>query len=106
MSKIIIPEFDICHKFVNEIRHVFSTQFGKFAMTHNVSDTDFTIFIEYSPGLFDIDSITTYIQDAAIKSDLSTYNWNVHRPMIYKMDAQQFSDNDFKKEVVSNFSVI
>ena len=73
MSKIIIPDFDICHKFVNEIRHVFFKQFGKFTMTHNVSDTDFTIFIEYNPGLFDIDSIITNIQDAAIQSDLSTH---------------------------------
>ena len=73
MSKIIIPEFDICHKFVNEIRNVFSKQFGKFTMTHNVSDTDFKIFIENIPGFFDIDSIITNIQDAAIQSDLSTY---------------------------------
>ena len=75
MSKRIVPEFDVCHKFVNEIRYVFSQQVGKFAMTHNVSDVDFTIFIEYNLWMFDIDSMIAYIQDAAIKSNLSTYHW-------------------------------
>ena len=75
MSKRIVPEFDVCHKFVNEIRHVFSQQVGKFAMTHNVSDVDFTIFIKYNLWMFDIDSMIAYIQDAAIKSNLSTYHW-------------------------------
>ena len=47
-----------------------------------------------------------YIQDSENKSDLHTHHWKSHRPMIYKRDAQQFSDNDFKKEVVVNFSVV
>ena len=69
-QKKIVPEFDVCHKFVNEIRHAFLQQLGKFAMTHNVYDVDFTIFIEYNLGMFDIDSMIAYIQDAGIKSDL------------------------------------
>lgn len=55
MSKIIVPEFDVFRKFVNEIKHVFSQQFGKFSMNHNAFDTDFTIFIEYNAELFNID---------------------------------------------------
>ena len=46
MSKIIVPEFDLCQKSVNEIKRVFSQQFGKFSLTHNVSSTEFTIFVE------------------------------------------------------------
>ena len=82
MSKIILPEFDVCHNFVNEIRCVFSQQFGKFSMTHNVLDTDFTIFIEYNAWLFNIDNIIMYIQDSPCKSDLQTYHWKAHRPII------------------------
>ena len=85
---------------------VFSQQFGKFAMAHNVSDIDIKIFIEYNLGTFDIDSMIVYIQDAAIKSDLSTYHWRVHRPLIYKGDAQQVLGNDFKKEVATDFSTV
>ena len=52
---LIVLEFDVFHKFVNEIKHVFSQKFGKFSMTHNAFDTDFTIFIEYNAELFNID---------------------------------------------------
>lgn len=106
MSKIIVPEIDLCQKSVNDIKRVFSQQFGKFSMTHNVSSTDFTIFVEENPGLADIDNMIMYIQDSENKSDLHTHHWKSHRPMIYKRDAQQFSDNDSKKEVVVNFSVV
>lgn len=79
MSKIIVTEFDVCDKFFNEIKHVFSQQFGKFSMTHNVFDTDFTIFIEYNAGLFNIDNMIMYKQDSPNKSDLHTYHWKAHR---------------------------
>ena len=51
-------------------------------MTHNVLDTDFTIFIEYNAWLFNIDNMIMYIQDSPCKSDLQTYHWKAHRPII------------------------
>ena len=55
MSKIIVPEFDICHKFVNDIRRSINSKYFDFSsLTHYVSDCEFNIFISCNLSLFDI----------------------------------------------------
>ena len=45
-EKIVVPEFGICHQFVNQIRRNTSSKFFYFySLTHHVSDEEFNIFI-------------------------------------------------------------
>ena len=83
MSKIIAPALDICHKFVNDIRRsINSKYFDFYSLTHYVSNCEFSIFISYIPSLFDIDALGFEIYKKAKESDLSTYGWKAHRPLV------------------------
>ena len=75
MSKIILPEFDICQKFVNDTRRrINSEYFDFYSLKHYVSDCELSIFISYyNPPLFDIDALVFEICKKAKESDLSTY---------------------------------
>ena len=106
MSKIVVPELDVCHKFVNNVRRNISDKFFNFyEITHWVGDEEFTIFISYDPVLFDIDALIVYIVESAKNSDLVTYHWKVHKPLIHKRDNLKLKDNDFEKEVVISFQL-
>ena len=62
LEKIVVPEFGICHQFINQIRrNTFSKFFDFYSLTHNVSDEELNIFIAYNPALFDIDTLIVYI---------------------------------------------
>ena len=62
MSKIILPEFDICHKFVNDTRKsINSKYFDFYSLVHYVSDCEFNLFISYNPPMFDIDALVSEI---------------------------------------------
>ena len=74
MSKIILSEFDICHKFVNDTRRsINSKYFDFYSLTHYVSDCKFNIFISYNSPLFDIDALAFKICKKVKESDLNTY---------------------------------
>ena len=107
MSKIILPEFDICHKFVNDTRRrsINSKYFDFYSLAHYVSDYEFNIFISYNPPLFDIDALVFEICKKAKESDLSTYGWKAHRLLVDRRNNFKFTLDDFEKKVVISFSV-
>ena len=57
-EKIVVPEFGICHQFLNQIRRNISGIFFDFySLTYHVSDEEFNIFIAYNLALLDIDAL-------------------------------------------------
>lgn len=51
-EKIVVPESNICHQFVNKIRRNISSNFFDFyGLTNPVFDEEFNIFIAYNPSL-------------------------------------------------------
>ena len=55
MSKIVVEEFDVCHKFVSEVvEFILPIEQRRFVLVeHNVSCEDFTIFVGYDKLLFE-----------------------------------------------------
>ena len=55
MSKIVIGEFEVCHKFISEVVHfILPIEQWKFVQVeHNVSCEDFLIFIGYDKDEFE-----------------------------------------------------
>ena len=101
MSKLILPEFDIYHKFVNDTRRsINSKYFDFYSLTNYVSDYEFNIFISYNPPLFDIDPLVFEICKKAKESDFSTYGWKAHRPLVERRNNFKFTPDDFEKKVV------
>ena len=97
-EKIVVPEFDICRQFVNQMKRNISSKFFDFySLTNHVSDEKFNIYIAYNPDLFDIDALVVCITEAAKSSDLLRYHWKVHRPLVHKRDNLKFTDDDFTK---------
>ena len=105
-EKIVVPEFGICHQFVNQIRRNISGIFFYFYSLTYVSDEEFNIFIAYNLALLDIDALIFFITEAAKSSDLFRYHWKVNRLFVHKRANLKFTDDDFTKEVVISFSVI
>ena len=71
MTKIILPEFDICHKFVNDARgSINGKYFDFYSLTHYASDCKFNIFISCNPLLFKIDALNSEICKKGKESDL------------------------------------
>ena len=69
MSKIVIPEFDVCHKFSEKIkREIPIEQRNICDFTHNVSSKEFSIFIGFTSGCFDIDALILRIIEKAKKN--------------------------------------
>ena len=102
MSKIIVEEFNVCHKFYNKIQLDCLKKFDHFSITHYVADNDFSIFVEFEP-CFNIKEIIKYIKKAAAESDLYSYHWKVHRPLV---DTRETSFADRKKENCISFSAM
>ena len=106
MSKIVIPEFDVCHKFSEKIRREIPIeQREKCDFTHNVSGKEFSIFIAFASGCFDIDALILKITEEAKKSDLSSFEWKTHRPILHRSKYMKLSSDDFEHEVVITFVV-
>ena len=55
MSKIVIEEFEVCHKFISEVvDFILSIKQRKFVQVeHNFSPEDFVIFIGYDKDSLD-----------------------------------------------------
>ena len=70
-------------------------------MTHCVTDNDFSIFIEFEPG-FNIKEMISYIKKAAVESDLYSYHWKVHRPLV---DTREAFFQTVKKKLVFLFQL-
>ena len=64
MSKIIVKEFDVCHKFMEScLQHILPLNEREFVgLTHLVSCDEFVIFISYDKKIFG-DKIQQFVQD-------------------------------------------
>ena len=62
MSKIVVEEFDACHKFIEEIKYFLPLKEKNYVeITHAVSCFDFVIFISYGNKNF-LDKIKDFTQ--------------------------------------------
>ena len=54
MSKIIVEEFDVCHKFISGcVQYILPLNKRKFVnLTHEVGSEDFVIFVSYDKKTF------------------------------------------------------
>lgn len=66
MTKLVIDEFDVCHKFVNNLDRYVCSRYNC-AITHNVSCEDFAIFIDYDFSDELIEKLTEYIYKKHMK---------------------------------------
>ena len=105
MSKIVIPKFDVCHKFSEKIRRNLIEQREKCDFTHNVSSKEFIIFIGFTCGCFDIDALILKITEGAKENDLSSFEWKTRRTVLHRSKYMKLSPNDFEHEVVITFVV-
>ena len=107
MLKIVVQEFDVCHKFVQEIRHyIASDQISKCTITHNVSCGEFSIFIGFASGHCDIDALIFKITKKAKESDLYQNKWKVHRALIQRGKYMKLLPDASEHEVVIAFAVV
>ena len=60
MAKLVIDEFDVRHKFVNNLNRYVCNRYN-FTITHNVSGEDFAIFIDYDFSDELIEKLSEYI---------------------------------------------
>ena len=91
MNKIVIEDFDACHKFVNEmVQYILPLKKRKFVeISHVVGRNDFTIFVSYDKDNFEheIRQFTSEIVQKARKSDLGCY-WKVSQPIFEETKKQ------------------
>lgn len=97
MSKIVIEEFDACHKFVDEIEFfVLPIEKRKFVeISHVVSCDDFVIFVSYDLR-GEIQQFICDIIGEAKKNDLCRHGWKVYRRLIEETkneDCYRFVDS-------------
>ena len=99
MAKIVVEEFDVAHKFADEIV-CFLLPFEKteyIEISHVVGCSDFVIFVSYDKQKFggEIRNFLSKICDEAKKSDLSSCGWKVHHSVIEEtknQDCYMFTD--------------
>ena len=81
MSKIVVEEFDVCHKFVSEVvNFILPFEQRRFVLVeHNLSCEDLLIFVGYDKSLFEhkINEFVSEIIKEARKSCLQKY-WDVN----------------------------
>ena len=83
MSKTVAEESDVCHKFVEKVRLMSSPKQRKFVdISHNVSCSNFVIFISYDHKNVHVKTFISDILEEAIKSELSRFGWKVHQPLV------------------------
>ena len=91
MSKIVIEQFEFCHKFIFEVVKFILPILQRMLVQveHNVSCEDFVIFIRYDKDKFQhkIDEFVKDIIKEAQKSELYRYGWKVHRPLVEERKA-------------------
>lgn len=91
MDKIVIEDFDACHKFVDEVvQYILPLKKRKFVeISHVVGRNDFTIFVSYDKYHFDheIRQFISGIVQKARKSDLGCY-WKVSQPIFEETKNQ------------------
>ena len=90
-SQIVVNEFDVCHKFVNDLecncRHIDS------AITRRVSCEDFVIFIDYNDSSAKlIEEKLAYIKKKAYVDRLDQYCWKIQRPLVEKNKSPSYSN--------------
>ena len=90
-SKIVVNEFYVCHKFVNDLerycRHIDS------AITYRVSCEDFVIFIVYNDSSAKlIEEQLAYIKKKAYVDRLDQYDWKIHRLLVEKKKTHSYSN--------------
>lgn len=88
MSKIVIEEFDACHKFVDEIEFFVE-------ISHVVSCDGFVIFVSYDLR-GEIQQFICDIIGEAKKNDLYRHGWKVYRRLIEETkneDCYRFVDS-------------
>ena len=91
---------------MDKTRRGFIKQGEKFSFTQNVSSGSFTIFLGYfKENNFDIDVFVEKVINLAKKSDLRSYDWKFHRPLVNKGKYTKFSGNDLDSEVSITFTV-
>ena len=92
---------------MDKTRRGFIKQGEKFSFTQNVSSGSFTIFLGYfKENNFDIDVFVEKVINLAKKSDLRSYDWKFHRPLVNKGKYTKFSGNDLDSEVSITFTVV
>ena len=79
-TKIVVPEFDVCHKFVDDLVRNCSNIGCQ--ITHNVSCDDFIIFLDYNDSSARlINNVVTYILKKIYADKLDLYHWKIYRPL-------------------------
>ena len=107
MSKIVVEEFDVCHKFVSEVvEFILPIEQRRFVLVeHNVSCEDFIIFVGYDKLLFEhkVHEFVGEIIKEAGKSCLRKY-WDVDCAILE--EVENFLYEYFPYSVVINFKSI
>ena len=107
MSKIVVEEFDVCHKFVSEVvEFILPIEQRRFVLVeHNVSCEDFIIFVGYDKSLFEhkVHEFVGEIIKEAGKSCLRKY-WDVDCAILD--EAENFLHEYFPYSVVISFKSI
>ena len=89
MCKIVVEEFDVCHKFASEVvEFILPIEQRRFVLVeHNVSCENFIIFFGYDKSLFE-HKIYEFVSDVvkeASKSCLQKY-WNVDCALVEEVE--------------------
>ena len=88
MSKIVVEEFDVCHKFVSEVvEFILPIEQRRFVLVEHVSCENFIIFVRYDKSLFEhkIHEFVSDIVKEASKNCLQKY-WDVDFALVEEVE--------------------
>ena len=105
MSKIVIEEFEVCHKFIFKVvEFILPIRQKLLVQVEHVSCEDFVIFIRYDKHKFQhkIDEFVKHIIKEAQKSELYRYGCKVHRPLVKERKAMPH--DNFSHSIAINFT--
>ena len=105
MSKIVIPEFVVCHKFSGNIRGILIEQREKCDFTHNVSSKELSIFIGFTSSCFNIDALILKITKKRQKK--RPFQFRVENSSTYftQVKIYEVLPDDFEHEVAITFAI-
>ena len=89
-EKIAVKEFNIWHKFVNDL--LFHCQHIGCAIIHNVSCDKFVIFIDFNDSSSKLINKEIMYIKKSYSDEFDLYGWKIYRPLVEKNKNPPNSD--------------
>lgn len=101
MSKIVVEELDVCCKFFEKVRLTPSPKQRMYVdISHNVSCSNFVIFISYDHKYVHIKTFISDILQEATESELFRFGWKVHQILVEEKKYVHYSLFEHQVDII------